>query len=144
MSENARLEELCKSFSEEPIVNTPVRFDFKLDSLTKGLAVGRMKVTSEMLVGRVGIVNGSIMDAPANTLGVYAAMSVIPEGHTPRINFSVNNIGKAFAGETLYIFARVINENRYSIVVSFSVVGENTGDVKTIGQALYLKPHKTG
>ncbi len=142
MSDSKWAEQLKESFGNEPIVNIPVPFAFELTTLARGFAVVKMRVVAGMLVGGgVDIVNGGVMDTLANTASVYAAMSAIPSGHTPRVNFSVNNIRKAHAGETLEAIAIVVSITDRVVVIRFTVANEsNPEDVKTIGQAEYWRP----
>ncbi|GEM_PF-3722444 len=144
MSDSERFVELREKFRREPIANIPVPFAFELEFLEEGSAVVNMRVASGMLVGSVGIVNGGIMDTLANTASVYAAMSVIPSGHTPRMSFSSNNMRKAREGETLQARAAVLDENDNSIIVRFVVANKDLpSDVKAVGQAQYHKPKKS-
>lgn len=140
MSDSRRLEELRRAFSAEPIVNIPVPFAFELQEFGYGVAKVSTQIAPGMLVGNIGIVNGGIMDTLANTAAVYAAMSVIPEGHTPRTSFFVNNLRKAREGETLLAIARMVEESDNSVIVAFSVKGTGPFNIKATGQASYHKP----
>lgn len=138
-----RAAELGRLFVAEPIVVKPVAFNFELILLGGGRAIIGMEVTEGMLVGGRGIVNGGIMDTLANTASVYAAMSAIPEGHMPRMNFSVRNLRMAKLGEILHADAEVYSENDSSIIVNFEVVNAYfPKDVKAVGQGQYHKPPK--
>ena len=136
-----RLEELKQSFRNEPILVTPIVFGFTLESLEFGRAVLTMKVTEGMLVGGKGIVNGGIMDTLGNTASVYAAMSMVPFGHMPRMNFTVTNLRKAFGGETLKAIAEGIADIGSSVVVNFRIFREDhPEDLKVVGRGQYHKP----
>lgn len=117
-----RLEELKLRFQEEPLAKL---LGATLERLEDGSAVVRAAAEEgTTIVG--GIVQGGITTVLADYAGVYAAMTRIPEGHTPCAHINIHFLRPIRLGETMRAVARVENESRSSLIVSVDVHASNS------------------
>jgi len=130
-----RLRQLRSLFTTEPLGRS---LGAKLIGLKRGWAVVSAVAKDDLLVS-VGMVQGGVIAAVADYAGVYAAMSVIPAGHTPAAQLNINFLRPISAGEDIVAVARVVDETRTTVAVAFEVTGAASRR-KALGTILFFKP----
>ena len=130
-----RLTELRRQFAAEPLATG---FGATLDALADGEAtVGYAAKAEHAIV--VGIIQGGITTVIADYAGVYAAMTRIPEGHTPAKHIAIELLRPVRPGETITATARVVAETRSSIIAHVDVRDAN-GAQKAVATVTFAKP----
>ena len=71
--------------------------------------------------------------------GVYAAMTRIPDGHTPAVSLSIHFLRPVKLGETVTAKAKVINDSARSILTLVEVSGSD-GKLKANATISFSKP----
>ena len=112
-----RLEMLYNDFENQPLAHS---MSIKLEELERGCAVVSMAVQDAVLV-TAGMVQGGITSVVADFAGVYAAMSMIPEGHTPLADYTAHLFAPFRKDECLWAAAAVKNESKRFILVEVQV-----------------------
>lgn len=112
-----RIQELQARFQEEPLAQT---LGADLIGIGDGCALLRIDGVKKELCIVGDVAQGGTTTALMDYAGVYAAMTRIPEGHTPCKHISINFLRPVKLGEVLYAEAQVINDNRSEILVSVS------------------------
>ncbi len=131
-----RIEELKRNFEAEPLGRL---LGATLTDVGGGRAVVSAPARSEVLIARVGIVQGGIIAAVADYAGVYAAMSAIPAGHTPCAGISISFFRPVKGGETIEARAAVSGETRSQLFVSVLVTVPGGKDV-ALAMMTFAKP----
>ena len=131
-----RIEELQKRFYEEPCV---AAIGMDLVIMNEGFVIVSMTI-NERVTMKEGFANGGFLAMLGNTAGVYAAMSKIPHGHTRMMSIGMHPVSPAMAGEYIIGSARVIQEGKQHIWVTFEIKNGNTRQLKAFGSAQYIKP----
>ena len=134
---NQRLKQLRSLFTTEPLGRS---LGARLIGLKRGWAAVSAVARNDLLVS-VGIVQGGVIAAVADYAGVYAAMSVIPAGHTPAARININFLRPISAGEDIVAVARVVDETRTTVSVAFEVTGAAVRR-KALGTILFVKPRR--
>ncbi len=129
-----RLAELKKRFLEEPLAKAA---GISLGELGDGRAILTQAVRDDQLIVG-GAVQGGVTTVLADYAGVYAAMTRIPQGHTPAHNISITFLRPILAGELMLAEADVSGETRGSVTVSVQVFGN--GKLKAVASILFAKP----
>ncbi len=113
-----RLNELRQNFALEP---TGKLLDARLEDIGPGRATVSAPAGDDVLIARVGIVQGGIIAALADYAGVYAAMSSIPSGHTPCASLTISFLRPVVRGQIVEASASVVSETRSQLFVTASV-----------------------
>lgn len=129
-----RLQELRQRFVVEPYVGA---LGAKLKEITHGRAVLSCR-PHRLLTVAGGLVQGGATASLIDFAGVYAAMSVIPAGHTPASSMHVTFLRPVREGEELVIEATVVHTGRRRIVTEVRVVGE--GKLKARASVEFFRP----
>ena len=140
-----RLEELRIWFESAPLGE---KFPMTIKGLSSGYAEVSMEVRRDYLVpaGPKMIVQGGVLAVLADAAAVLAAMSMLPEGHTPLAYISCDLLSPTTLLDfQLLAEARVLTQNKKWIWVSVTVFGRGTppadGDnCKAIVSAKFAKP----
>jgi len=130
-----RLKQLELRFGSEPLGKL---LDARLEFLAPGHARLSAKARDEFLIVG-GFVQGGVTTALADYAAVYAAMSVIPDGHTPAMQISIQFVRPVGRGEEVTVEASVVDQTRTTVATSFDVLGSD-GKRKAFGTALFAKP----
>ena len=129
-----RFEELKAMFSREPFAKT---LGAVLEILEHGHAVISMTLPEHLAIAS-GIAQAGVMLSLADYAGVYAAMSVLPAGHTPASDCAGYFTRPVKVGETMRAVARVEDGTRTCVAVRVDVT---VGDRHVSGQTWkYAKP----
>lgn len=130
-----RLEELRARFQNEPFVQF---LGVTLENLEMGYAVVGLTVTKNILIVDQ-MVNGGFLAVLGNSASVYAAMSVIPAGHTRNLHMEIHFLKPGREGEFLRAVAKVEDETGSYIWAKFDILGPDDKPCAR-GSILYLKP----
>lgn len=131
-----RLEELNKRFAIEPLVQL---LDAQLVFSSPGQAEVSAAVREGFLVGG-GIVQGGIITTIADFAGVYAAMSVIPAGHTPAQHIDITFLRPIMRGETIRASGLVTEQTRGSVWTKVNVFGSADSKRRAFATIHFVKP----
>ncbi len=140
-----RLEELKLRFKQEPLGKM---MDATLETLDYGRAWVSVPIKPEYLIVD-GMIQGGITTVIADFAGVYAAMSLIPEGHTPAAEIIIDFL-KPTRLEHKVVVARaeVFQETERSIWVNFVVAISLKANIKletlAMGRRHFKKPKPNG
>ena len=130
-----RISSLRIRFEKEPLGRA---LEAALIELKNGLAIVSTTIRQEhLIVG--GVAQGGITTVIADFAGVYAAMSVIPEGHTPAVQINLSLLRPIKEGEEVRGIGQVKNKSKTSILVEVQVLGSNDKR-KAYGTILFYKP----
>ncbi len=132
-----RLEELRLNFEAEPLGK---QLNAKLEDLGGGHAVVSARPGDDALIAKVGIVQGGVIAAVADYAGVYAAMSVIPAGHTPCSNISINLFRPVRRGALIEAISVVHGETRSQLFVSVLVRDADANKDVALAMLTFVKP----
>ena len=125
-----RCAQLREEFSQEPLGKA-------LGASLAELSVGRAIVTCRphrLCTIRTGIVQGGIIVALADFAGVYAAMTVMTDGHAPASSLHTHFLRPVSEGELLTATATVMNRSRSRILVEVAVMGSNALKARTVAE----------
>jgi len=137
-----RHDELARRFEQEPFART---LGATLQVFHNGKAY--------LLVGSVpqhvcivgGVAQGGYTTSLADYAGVYAAMTLLPEGHTPCKRISIDLLRPVACGENIIAFGEVVNESRTEILVQAKVYAAATPEKpKAVATLTFAKPRKEG
>jgi len=129
-----RLEELREKFGQEPYVKT---LGAVLEVLEPGHAVLSLTLTPPLTIAN-GIAQAGVILSLGDYAGVYAAMSLLPAGHTPASDCDGYFTRPVKLGETMRAEARVEDSTKNRIVVRVDIT---VGDKHVGGQTWkYAKP----
>ncbi|HTM67843.1 MAG TPA: PaaI family thioesterase [Candidatus Binatia bacterium] len=130
-----RIAELSQRFAQEPLA---AFFGLELVALSPGNARIALLVRPEhAIVG--GAAQGGVTTMLADYAGVYAAMGLIPAGHTPAKHIAIDLLRPVGVGETVTATAEVTEQTRSSIFVAVRVADEG-GRAKAIASISFAKP----
>ncbi len=129
-----RLEELREKFGQEPYAKT---LGAVLEELEPGLAVISLTLTPPLAIAS-GVAQAGVTLSLGDYAGVYAAMSVLPAGHTPASDGGGYFTRPVKLGQTMRAVARVEDETKHVIVVRVDITA---GGKHVAGQTWkYAKP----
>lgn len=130
-----RISELENRFANEPLGKA---LGASLEFLEKGKAVVKLKARGDFLIVG-GIVQGGITTVLADFAGVYAAMSQIPEGHTPAEHIAIDFFHPIRNEVILFASAKVFQETRGSIWTNVEIFGID-GEKYAFARIHFIKP----
>lgn len=133
-----RISALYARFREEPFAKT-------LGAVLVNCTWGSAELCVDAVPEHVGIVGGVAQGGYTTSLAdyaaVYAAMSVIPEGHTPCKRITVDLLRPVMVGEALTVFGEVVNESATEILVQATVHAPGMDDrPKALVTLVFAKP----
>lgn len=129
-----RIEKLKAMFSQEPFAKT---LGATLDSLEHGRAVISMTLSDRLAIAS-GTAQAGVMLSLGDYAGVYAAMTLLSEGHTPASDCSGYFTRPVKVGEVMRAEAHVEDSTRGCIAVRVDVT---VGSRHVSGQTWkYAKP----
>ncbi|OGL74476.1 hypothetical protein A3C96_04020 [Candidatus Uhrbacteria bacterium RIFCSPHIGHO2_02_FULL_60_10] len=133
-----RLETLKTEFRHQPCAKHIVAY---LDRLEHKLAVVSGTAIEEVLV-LSGIVQGGIVAAVADYAGVYAAMSIFPDGFTELIQISLQYVRPVKRGQRMTATAVVVSQTKRFVGVTVEVLGDDM-KLRAFGMLTFATPKPT-
>lgn len=133
-----RLSALHGRFAQEPFAKT-------LGATLASCADG----TAHIMVGSVpehvcivgGVAQGGYTTSLADYAAVYAAMSAVPDGHTPCKRITIDLLRPVLQGESLVAYGEVVNANRTELLVRATVCAAGKSDrPKAIATLVFARP----
>ena len=131
-----RAEILCKQFPREHFTR-----GFSLNYLIEGHSKVLATVKEEV-IALTGFANGGFLVTLGDAAAVYAAMSLVPEGHTKLLQTSFHFCSPAHLGMKLRADANVIKETGYIIWISATISNAENNELIAFGDMMFKKPSK--
>jgi len=137
-----RLEYLRQRFTQEPLANRFCMYLRKLEEGVASIAYTAGPRDCVMNDKNQGIVQGGVLvGILADFAAVYAAMSSIPDGHTPLMSGGFSLQRPTLMAETVYVEAKVFNKSRQVISVAVRIATID-GKLKCEGTYHFSNPTK--
>ncbi len=130
----ARIEEL-KQRKDPCAATNKMRFVH----LSYGYVAIEMPILHEMTV-QEGLANGGYVVVLMNTAAVYAAMSVIPEGHTRLLESTPRFTNPAWLARVIVAHATLKHESGSFIDIDVDAYDKANGKLIAHGNYMYYKP----